>query len=258
MSGAPKRFSRYLDGGGLSAPEGLAAVMRAASRRMTDGPFNVIRDEYRHPGLTKREALRVLRSILAQGGKGTEVRVQNARDKLVFHVKRVPLSVYDDPFRDAYYSSARIDAGVDFCGTGPVYAIGPGVIVNEGTPSHTSTFGYDIAVYRLTAGPAAGKYVFFAEHYDNMGRHNPGDRIDSNTVLYRMNGCIEIGWSDGPPRNGSEAWDSGTYSEGQRSALGDNFSLLLVALGGKPGLTLGRTTTGVLPPGYPKSWRGLV
>ena len=170
-----------------------------------------------------------------------------------------PAAVYRDPFRDAVYTAARIDAGVDYCyagGSGKVYAIGPGVIVNVGTPSHTSTFGSDMSVYRLTAGPAKGKCVFFAEHYNNVGSHKAGDHIDANTVLYMMNGgCIEIGWSDG---RGSMAWNSGNYSEGQLSALGANFSNLLGALGSKPGLTLGRSVTGTLPAGFPKTWKGLV
>jgi hypothetical protein len=164
---------------------------------------------------------------------------------------------YKDPFRDATYSAARIDAGVDYCGSGPVYAIGPAVITHAGTPSNTSTFGSDMSVYRLTSGPAAGKYVFFAEHYNNAPALRDGAIVDSNTVLYNMNGgCIEIGWSDG---NGSIAWDQAPGSiEGQLTAFGKNFNELLVALGTKPGLVLSRPVSGTLPPGWPTSWKGKV
>ena len=247
-----KRFE-YEPGG--DGPTGLVGVLRASGKVMRDGgPFTVIHEQYRHPGMKKLEAQRMMRSILAHGGKGVEVRIHNAKNKLIFDVKRVPASTYDDPFRDAYYNSARIDAGVDYCGSGKFYAIGPGILTHVGTPSHTSTFGDDMMVYQLTDGPAKGKYVFFAEHYNNAPGLKDGQRIDSNTVLGTMNGCIEIGWSDG---RGSYAWNSGSYGEGQRSALGDNFSRLMVALGAKPGLTTGRSTSGKLPAGWPTDWRGV-
>lgn len=243
--------------GSQSGLVGLVKVLRAAGKALKSGagPFVLVRDQFKHTNLQRFEALKILRAILDGGGKGTEVRIHDRKGDVVFHVKRVPTSIYDDPFRDATYSSARIDAGVDYCGNGKVYAIGPGVIVNVGTPSHDATFGNNMAVYRLTEGPGKGLYVFFAEHYNNVPKLRKGMKVDSQTVLYKMNGCIEIGWSDGV---GSEAWNSGNYQEGQRSALGDNFSKLLVALGAKPGLKLGRPITGSLPAKYPRKWRGKV
>lgn len=160
---------------------------------------------------------------------------------------------YSDPFRDATITPARIDAGVDYCGSGPVHPIGDAIVTNVGRPSGTSTFGTDMPVYQLLDGPGQGKFVFFDEHCVIEPGYRNGDHVSIHTVLYRMTGCIEIGWSDGV---GSMAWNSGAYSEGQLSALGRNFSDLLVALGCVGGLTLGRPVTGSLPAGWPEDWSG--
>ena len=166
-----------------------------------------------------------------------------------------PAAVYRDPFRDAVYTAARIDAGVDYCGTGPIYPIGRARILNRGTPSGTSMFGHDMPVYELLEGPGKGLKVFCDEHLTMRGGYKTGDIVETTQALYEMNGCVEVGWSDG---RGSWAWNSGTYSEGQLSVLGANFSNLLGALGSKPGLTLSRSVTGTLPAGFPKTWKGRV
>lgn len=136
---------------------------------------------------------------------------------------------------------ARIDAGVDVCGSGPVHPLGDAIVTNVGRPSGTSTFGSDMPVYQLLDGPAAGKYIYFDEHCVIEPGYRTGSRVTTDTILYRMTGCIEIGWSDGV---GSSAWNSGSYGEGQLSALGQNFSDLLVTLGCPPGLNLNRPVVG--------------
>lgn len=134
------------------------------------------------------------------------------------------------------------------CGNGPVHPIGKAKITHKGTPSHDATFGSDMSVYQLLEGPAKGKYVFFAEHYDNAKGWKTGKIVNTSDVLYHMNGCIEIGWSDG---RGSMAWDLDSSIEGQRTVWGQNMSDLLESLGAKPGLVLGRKLTMRLPAGWP-------
>lgn len=250
------RKYRYKQQQGLSDPVGITKLMEIATKRLVvgEGPFKVVKDgKDGHPHLTKKEALKEFRSEIVNASEGVEIVLRNPSKVLLsahYTQKVVNKSYYKNPFHGDY-TSARIDAGVDYCGTATVHPIGKAKILHVGTPSHTSTFGSDMAVYELLEGPAKGKRVFFAEHYNNIGNHHDGDIVDVNTPLYKMNGCIEIGWADD---NGSLAWGSGLYHEGELSVIGENFSKFMVALGAKPGLALGRPVTGHLPPGYPDSW----
>lgn len=162
-----------------------------------------------------------------------------------------PNNFYQNPFRDANISPARIDGGVDYCGTGPVYFLGKAKVIHRGTPSNTSTFGSDLTIYQLLEGPAKGKYVFFGEHYNVVNR-STGDIVTSNDIMGTMTGCIEIGWGDS---DGSMAWGIDNGIEGELTAWGLNFNQLLVALGCISGTFSGRPTTMSLPPGWPQ-WVG--
>lgn len=252
----PKRFIFEKGGGGDSRPFGLAKVLEAAARQVKvgKGAFRVTRSgDYHHPGLSRSAALSLTKEILKTIPIGGGVVVRDAGGSKVFQARRIETVPYKNPFRDvAGLWPLRVDGGVDYSGNGPVYALGNGIITNVGTPSRTLTFGSDMAVYQLTDGPAKGKYVFFAEMYFNMpGLHN-GMKVNSDTALYRMDGPIEIGWSDG---RGSIAWDSaGRSIEGERTAYGQNMSDLLESLDCPPGLTLGRSVTMRLPAGWPTDW----
>jgi hypothetical protein len=230
--------------GDASSPSSLQETMAAARKRLPllgKGPYAVNWDEHRHPDLSRYRALKVLHAVLEHMKVGDTVRVQGASGVL-FLASRVEVTTYRDPFRFAHISPARIDAGVDLCGEGKVTALGPAVILRRGTPSHTSTFGSDLSAYRLTEGPGKGLVVFFAEHYNLAPKIAAGQNVDAETPLYYMNGCIEIGWATDSGA-GSKAWSETPYSEGQRSALGDNMNELLGALGCVSGLTRGRRTT---------------
>jgi murein DD-endopeptidase MepM/ murein hydrolase activator NlpD len=66
------------------------------------------------------------------------------------------------PLPVEYVHDGSVDQGVDYLAPGgtPLYAMGPGVIIQEGGPG-TSGFGPDIPVLQITAGPLAGKTVYY-------------------------------------------------------------------------------------------------
>jgi murein DD-endopeptidase MepM/ murein hydrolase activator NlpD len=166
--------------------------------------------------------------------------------------------VYANPFRAVNgLIPERIDQGVDFGGSGPIYALGDAVITNASATSYGWPGGGWIT-YRLTSGPAAGLTVFLAE--DVKPTVSAGQRVSSGTVIANMfNGGdgIETGW----------AMDNGTSSESQLpeaggiggngpfpTKVGMNFEELLQALGVPAGYGRNFTTSGLLPSRYPSDW----
>ena len=167
------------------------------------------------------------------------------------------VSAYQNPLRAvSNLSGQRVDQGVDFDGTGDVYAIGNGTVTNvynSGWPHGT------FINYQLSNGPAKGYFVYVAE--DCTPKVTIGQVVTTSTVLCTMfegqNG-IEMGW--GANNNGqSEAsllneWNSSQDSTG----MGVNFLNLLQALGIK--LTGGSNTitqpvqTQGMPANYP-TWQ---
>jgi hypothetical protein len=152
----------------------------------------------------------------------------------------------------------RVDEGVDFSGTGPVYALGDAVITN-------AKFGYDTGwpgggwiTYRLTAGPGAGLMVYVAE--DITPAVTAGEHVSSSTVVGNMfegGDGIETGWAE----------PSGLTAESQLPAAGSiggygpfpttvglNFEELLLALGVPAAPNRTQPASGFLPPNYPPTW----
>ena len=68
-----------------------------------------------------------------------------------------------------YMHGGSIDQGVDYLAPGgtPLYAMGPGIIIQEGGPG-TSGFGPNIPVLRITDGPLAGKTVYYGHAGPNL------------------------------------------------------------------------------------------
>lgn len=145
-------------------------------------------------------------------------------------------SGYLSPFRSSWHRSERIDQGVDFGGSGNVYAMASGKILHtydSGWPGGT------YIVYELLSGPAAGKRVFVAE--DCSPKVSIGQVVSENTVLcYATGGSngIEMGWSmpSSGPIGEAAAYNwyhSGVscHGNGAVSAYGQNFNSLLVSLG---------------------------
>ena len=159
--------------------------------------------------------------------------------------------------RQGYYNPLRaltslvpqeIDQGVDYCGSGPIYALGNGVVTNLYDPSWPS--GVFIA-YRLSDGPAAGHVVYVAENVTPTVAI--GERVNPGTVvgiLRDAKTCLETGWA----RDGGRAGYAAGFAQfnGKNStAYGLNFSALLELLGSRPGLVQPYGPPGTLPVGWP-------
>lgn len=83
--------------------------------------------------------------------------------------------------------------GVDYAGTGPVYALGPGRItaVNQSWAGGLGTGPGTWITERLSAGPLAGKQVYLSEHVTPQVK--PGQQVTAGTVIGQMTGGIETG-----------------------------------------------------------------
>lgn len=127
----------------------------------------------------------------------------------------------------------RVDQGVDYSGSGPIYALGNGVVTGilGGWP------GGPFIEYRLTDGPGAGSLVYVAENV--TARVHVGQHVSSSTVIADMHGGIETGWASGKGSTSLAA------SHGQQShhgdpgevstAWGESFNKLLHSLGAPAG-----------------------
>lgn len=158
------------------------------------------------------------------------------------------LSVYKNPFRHARYTASRIDQGVDYSGSGPIYAIGRGV-VEEARGNDPGWLGGYVR-YRLTDGPFAGQRIYVAEGISPAV--HAGQHVGPNIVVAHMHGGIETGFSSGSEltlarTHGQAATggDPGAHS----SAFGVLFNNLIKHLGGKGGQLHG-PVKGKVPGGF--------
>jgi murein DD-endopeptidase MepM/ murein hydrolase activator NlpD len=147
----------------------------------------------------------------------------------------------------------RIDQGVDFFGSGPIYAIGNAVITNASSNSGWPGGGW--ITYQLTDGPDAGLMVYVAE--DVTPDVQVGEHVSSSTVIANMfsgSAGIETGWAD-PQGVGSlsDLAEAGGIGAGGPfpTRVGVSFDDLLVSLGVPAAPNLGQSPSGLLPPGYP-------
>lgn len=152
----------------------------------------------------------------------------------------------------------RIDQGVDFAGSGPVYALGDAVITNAQDGYLTGWPGGGWITYRLTDGPDAGLMVYLAEDVTPAVR--AGQHVSSSTVIGNMfNGGdgIETGWAQ---PNGLSAESQlpvagGIGGEGPfPTMVGLNFEELLQSLGVPAASNRGQPAYGLLPANYPTTW----
>jgi len=173
-------------------------------------------------------------------------------------------AAYANPLRNVSgLVPERVDQGVDFGGSGPVYAIGQGV-VTEAMGSGSGWPGGGWITYRLTSGPAQGLVVFVAE--DVTPDVQVGQTVTSATVVGNMfNGGdgIETGWAMGDGSSEepeSQAPEAGGIGAGGPfpTVVGLNFDELLQALGAPAAPNAGQAGSGALPQGYPANWSAAV
>jgi hypothetical protein len=166
--------------------------------------------------------------------------------------------VYRNPLRSiSGLLPERIDMGVDFGGSGPIYAIGDGVITNA-TDTSSGWPGGGWITYRLTDGPAAGLMVYVAE--DVTPNVQVGQAVTPSTAIANMvNGGagIETGWAmpDGSSAE-SQLAEAGGISGGGPfpTEVGLSFEALLETLGVPPAPNLHDSPNGILPSNYPTNW----
>ena len=164
-------------------------------------------------------------------------------------------SGYANPLRAvADLIPQRIDMGVDFAGTGPVYALGNAVVIDAS--SNTAGWpGGGWITYRLADGPGQGLVVYVAE--DVRPDVRAGEQVTSSTVIATMfNGGagIETGWA----QPDSFSAESQLAAAGGISGIGPfptevglNFEELLQSLGVPAANNRDQTPHGLLPAGYP-------
>ncbi len=164
-------------------------------------------------------------------------------------------SAYASPLRSVSdLVPERVDEGVDFSGTGPVYALGDGVVTSaEAEGSGWPGGGW--ITYQLTDGPDAGLMVYLAE--DVTPDVQVGEHVTPATVIGTMFAGadgIETGWaqpgggdaeSDSPPAGSIGA--SGPYP----TKVGVSFDALLQSLGVPAAPNYTQPAYGLLPAGYP-------
>ena len=127
----------------------------------------------------------------------------------------------------------RIDQGVDYGGAGPIYAVGPGVVLNlynAGWPGN-----HAFIAYRLTSGPRMNMVVYVAENV--IPAVTIGQRVDTSTVVGQLINAypdMETGWAD-PAGNGNTL----ASDKGQNvypTAEGQDFNQFLLSLGAPGGV----------------------
>ena len=246
---------------------GLAAMVCgcvAAAAWMTGGPQPVGTsqvDEFGLPTIGAHQGPASPRPTASQGAQASQ-QPKIVRIKVVSRPGQHRGSgqagpVYLNPLRGVSgLVPERIDEGVDFGGSGPIYALGDAVITNASQSSGWPGGGW--ITYQLTDGPAAGLVVYVAE--DVTPAVMVGQHVSSSTVIANMFAGadgIETGWaqptgvsaeSELPEAGGIGA--SGPYP----TRVGVDFDELLQALGVPAAPTPLEPAYGTLPANYPASW----
>jgi hypothetical protein len=160
---------------------------------------------------------------------------------------------YYNPLRDVSdLVPERIDQGVDFSGSGPVYALGDAVVTNA--VADEPGWGGGWITYQLTNGPDAGLMVYVAE--DVTPTVQVGEDVTPLDVVGEMfegGEGIETGW----------AQPTGVTAESQLPVAGGiggfgpfptevglNFDELLISLGVPAAPNRYQTAYGLLPANY--------
>lgn len=174
------------------------------------------------------------------------------------HSRAPAAAVYKNPVRDITgLIPERIDQGVDFGGTGPIYALGNAVIT-KATATNYGWPGGGWITYRLTSGPGKGLVVFVAEYIRptvSAGQHVTADTVIAN--MYQGGGGIETGWAmaNGFTAESQLAEAGGISGAGPfPTVVGLNLEELLQTLGVPAANNRGDRPSGLLPAQYPRDW----
>lgn len=164
---------------------------------------------------------------------------------------------YLNPLRDVSgLVLERIDQGCDFAGSGPVYALGDGIVTSSIANDAGWSGGW--ITYQLTDGPAQGLEVYVAE--DVTPTVQVGQAVTAYTVvgnMYDGDEGIETGWAQPGGGNAESqlAVAGGIGGLGPfPTAVGTNFDELLQSVGVSPAPNFGQIPSGMLPPNYPTAW----
>jgi murein DD-endopeptidase MepM/ murein hydrolase activator NlpD len=188
--------------------------------------------------------------LQAAGALGVQARLQPE----VVSVGVAVAPIYLNPLRNVSgLVLERIDQGVDFNGSGPVYAIGDGIVTNASADNPGWDGGW--ITYQLTDGPDAGLMVYLAE--DVTPTVVVGQRVTASTVIGDMfdgGGGIETGWAQAngltAESQAPEAGGIGGYGPFP-TMIGLNFDELLQSLGVPAAPNATDPASGVLPASYP-------
>lgn len=163
--------------------------------------------------------------------------------------------IYLNPVRNVSDLVAeRIDQGVDFAGSGPVYAVGDAVVTNA-TGDSPGWPGGGWITYQLTNGPDKGLTVYVAE--DITPTVQVGEQVSPSTVvgdMFEGYDGIEIGWAQpGGVSAESQLPQAGAIGgEGPfPTEVGLNFEELLQVLGAPAAPNRTQPAYGLLPANYP-------
>lgn len=138
---------------------------------------------------------------------------------------------YVNPFARARVTASRIDQGVDYGGTGPIDALGPGRVVLVSAADSGWGNGDGWVSYQLTGGAYASAYVYVAEGITPTVRQ--GQIVASGQQIGTFNGhSIEIGFALG---QGDLALAHSVYHEGSDTGAGRAMNRLLVSVGAPGG-----------------------
>jgi hypothetical protein len=138
---------------------------------------------------------------------------------------------YVNPFAHAQITPSRIDQGVDYSGTGPIDALGPGRVVLVSTTDTGWGNGNGWISYQLTAGTYTGDYIYVAEGITPTVTQ--GELVSAGEQIGAFNGhSIEIGFALGQD---DLALAHTVYHEGADTAAGRTMNTLLTSLGAPAG-----------------------
>ncbi|MGH7195722.1 MAG: phage tail tip lysozyme [Candidatus Saccharimonadales bacterium] len=160
----------------------------------------------------------------------------------------------NNPFRDIKnLRPERIDQGVDYAGSGPVYAVCGGTITHLSGDGGWNFGGADsYIVIKISGGALDGKLSYMAEGCPPTV--SIGQQVTSSTVICNLinpsSTGIETGWAASPTDSQPIAQLYGGNGSTVTTA-GISYNNFLKSLGTPSGLYQGSTIGNALPAGYP-------